>query len=60
MCHGHASKVHWYIPNVAEVEKCVIKHSRKPWEMLARRTQSPILSDGDVEIHAHVHLKTQP
>jgi hypothetical protein len=52
--------VNQYVPIVAKVEKHVIKHSQKPWAMLAHVTQPPILSDGDVGILAHVHLKTQP
>jgi hypothetical protein len=52
--------VDWYIPIVSKVEKYVVKHSRKPRVMLARGTQPPILSDGDMGILAHVHLKTQP
>jgi hypothetical protein len=52
--------VNQYVPIVAKVEKRVIKHSQKPWAMLAHVTQPPILSDGDVGILAHVHLKTQP
>jgi hypothetical protein len=59
MYHEHASTVHWYIPVVAELEKRVVKHSRKPRAMLAHGTQTLILSDGDVRILAHVHLKMQ-
>jgi hypothetical protein len=60
MCHGYASTVDRYVPVVAEVEKHVVKHSWKPRAMLAYGTQAQILSDGDVGILAHVHLKTQP
>jgi hypothetical protein len=52
--------VDWYIPVVAAVERCVIKHSQKPRVMLARETQPPILSDGDVRVVVHVDLKAQP
>jgi hypothetical protein len=60
MCHGYASTVDRYVPVVAEVEKRIVKHSRKLRAMLAHGTQPPILSDGDVGTLAHVHLKTQP
>jgi hypothetical protein len=59
MCHGHASAVDWYNPVVSEVEKHVVKHSREPRAMLACGTQPPILSDGDVGVVVHVHLKAQ-
>jgi hypothetical protein len=58
--HGHAGMVDWYIPIVAEAEKCVVKHSWEPRVMLAHGTEPPILSDGDMGVVAHVHLKAQP
>jgi hypothetical protein len=32
----------------------------EPRAMLARGVKAPILSDGDVGVAVHVHLKTQP
>jgi hypothetical protein len=52
--------VDWYIPIVAEAEKCVVKHSWEPRVMLAHGTEPPILSDGDMGVVAHIHLKAQP
>jgi hypothetical protein len=60
MCHGHASTVDRYIPVVAEMQKHVIKHSREPQATLACGTHPPILSDSDVGVVIHVHLKAQP
>jgi hypothetical protein len=52
--------VDWYIPIVAEAEKSIVKHSQEPRAMLAHGTQPPILSDGDMGVVSHVHLKAQP
>jgi hypothetical protein len=30
MCHGYVSTVDQYVPVVAEMEKRIVKHSRKP------------------------------
>jgi hypothetical protein len=59
MRHGHARMVDQYIPVVAEVEKCIVEHLRKLRAMLTPGTQPPILSDGDVGVVVHVHLKAQ-
>jgi hypothetical protein len=55
MSRGHVSTV-----DQNEVEKCALQHLREPRVMLARGTQPSILSDGDMGVVAHVHLKTQP
>jgi hypothetical protein len=60
MGHRHATAVDWSVPVVAELTECVVQHSRKPRAMLARGAKGSILSDGDVGVVAHVHLKTQP
>jgi hypothetical protein len=60
MRHGHVSMVDRYIPVVSEVEKRFVKHSWEPRAMLAHGTQPPILSDGDMGVVVHVHLKAQP
>jgi hypothetical protein len=59
MGHRHTSAVDWNIPIVAKVEERVVWHSWEPRVMLAHETKPPILSDGDVGIVTHVHLKTQ-
>jgi hypothetical protein len=60
MGHRHAIVVDRSILVVAELAECVIQHSREPRAMLARGAKAPILSDGDVGVVVHVHLKTQP
>jgi hypothetical protein len=60
MGHRHATTVDWSIPVVTELVECVVQHSQKPRAMLARGAKAPILSDGDVGVVVHVHLKTQP
>jgi hypothetical protein len=60
MGHRHATTVDRNVPVVAEVEECVVQHTRKPRAMLACGAKAPILSDGDVGAVVHVHLKTQP
>jgi hypothetical protein len=60
MDHRHATAVDRNIPVVAELEECVVQHSRKPRAMLAHGTKAPILSDGDMEVVIQVHLKPQP
>jgi hypothetical protein len=57
--HRHATTVDRSVPVVAELEECIVQHSRERRAMLARRAKAPILSDGDVEVVVHVHLKTQ-
>jgi hypothetical protein len=60
MGHRHATTVDRSVPIVAELAECVVQYSRKPRAMLARGAKAPILSDGDVGVVVHVHLKTQP
>jgi hypothetical protein len=60
MGHRHAAVVDRSVPVVAELAECVVQHSRKPRGMLARGAKAPILSDGDMGVVVHVHLKTQP
>jgi hypothetical protein len=58
MGHRHATAIDRSIPVVAELAECVVQHSRKPRAMLARGAKAPILSDGDVGVGVHIHLKT--
>jgi hypothetical protein len=60
MSRGHVSTVDRNISMVAELEECIISHSREPWVVLAHGTQPSILSNGDVGVVDHIHLKTQP
>jgi hypothetical protein len=60
MGHRHATAEDRSVPIVAELAECVVQHSREPRAMLARGAKTPILSDGDVGVVVHVHLKTQP
>jgi hypothetical protein len=60
MGHRHAATVDRSVPVVAELAEWVVQHSRKPRAMLVRGAKAPILSDGDVGVVVHVHLKTQP
>jgi hypothetical protein len=60
MGHTHVTAVDRSVPVVAELAECVVQHSREPRAMLARRAKAPILSDRDVGVVVHVHLKTQP
>jgi hypothetical protein len=60
MGHRHAAAVDRSVPVLAELAECVVQHSRKPQAMLTRRAKALILSDGDVGVVVHVHLKTQP
>jgi hypothetical protein len=60
MDHRHAAVVDRSVPVVAELAECVVQYSRKPRAMLARGAKAPILSDGDVGVVVHVHMKTQP
>jgi hypothetical protein len=59
MGHRHATAVDRSIPVVAELAECVIQHSQKPRAVLAHGGKALILSDGDVGVVVHVHLKTQ-
>jgi hypothetical protein len=59
MDHRHATAVDRSVPVVAELAECVVQHSREPRAMLAHGAKAPILSDGDVGVVVHVHLKTQ-
>jgi hypothetical protein len=60
MGHRHVTAVDRSVPIVAELAECVVQHSREPRAMLAYGAKAPILSDGDVGIVVHVHMKTQP
>jgi hypothetical protein len=60
MGHRHEAVVDRSVPIEAELAECVVQHSRKPRAMLAHGAKAPILSDGDVGVVVHVHLKTQP
>jgi hypothetical protein len=60
MGHRHATVVDRSVPVVAELVECVVQHSWEPRAMLAHGAKAPILSDGDVGVVFHVHLKTQP
>jgi hypothetical protein len=60
MGHRHATAVDRSVPVVAKLAECIVQHSRKPRVMLARGAKAPILSDGDMGVVVHVHLKTQP
>jgi hypothetical protein len=60
MGHRHATVVDRSIPVVAELAECVIQHSRESRAMVAHGAKAPILSDGDLGVVVHVHLKTQP
>jgi hypothetical protein len=60
MGHRHATEVDRSVPVVPELAECVVQHSRKPRAMLACGVKAPILSDGDMGVVVHVHLKTQP
>jgi hypothetical protein len=60
MGHRHATAVDRSVPVVAELVECVEQHSREPRAMLAHGAKAPILSDGDMAVFVHVHLKTQP
>jgi hypothetical protein len=58
--HRHATAVDRSVPVVAALAECVVQHSREPRAMLACGAKAPILSDGDMGVVVHVHLKTQP
>jgi hypothetical protein len=60
MGHRYAAVVDKSVPIVAELTECVVQHSRKPRAMLVHGAKALILSDGDVGVVFHVHLKTQP
>jgi hypothetical protein len=60
MGHRHATTVDRSVPVVAKLAECIVQHSREPQAMLACGAKPPILSDGDVGVVFHVHLKTQP
>jgi hypothetical protein len=60
MGHKHATAVDRSVPVVAELAERVVQHSQKPRVVLAHGAKAPILSDGDVGVVVHVHLKTQP
>jgi hypothetical protein len=60
MGHRHATAVDRTTPVVAELAECVVQHSREPRVMLGHGAKAPILSDGDVGVVVHVHLRTQP
>jgi hypothetical protein len=57
MDHRHVTAVDRNVPIIAELEECVVQHSREPRAMLARGTKAPILNDGDMGVVIHVHLK---
>jgi hypothetical protein len=58
--HRHMTAVDRSVPVVAELTECIVQHSREPRVMLARGAKAPILSDSDMGVVVHVHLKTQP
>jgi hypothetical protein len=58
--HRQAAVVDRDFPDVAEMEECVVKHPREPRAMLAHGTKFPVLSEEEVGVVIHVHLKTQP
>jgi hypothetical protein len=60
MGHRHATAVDRSVSVVAELADCIVQHSREPRAMLALGAKAPILSNGDVGVVVHVHLKTQP
>jgi hypothetical protein len=60
MGHIHATAVDRSVPVVAELAECIVQHSRKPRAMLACGAKALILSNGDIGVVVHVHLKTQP
>jgi hypothetical protein len=57
--YRHATTVDRNIPVVAELEECVVPHSREPRAMLAHGIKAPFLSNRDVGALIHVQLKTQ-
>jgi hypothetical protein len=59
MGHRHVTAVDRNVPVVADLAECVVQHSRAPRAMLVHGAKTPILSDGDVGVVVHVHLKTQ-
>jgi hypothetical protein len=60
MGHRHVTAVDRNIPIVAELVECVVQHSQKSRAMLTHGAKAPILSNDDVGVVVHVHLKTQP
>jgi hypothetical protein len=60
MGHRHVTVVDRSVPVVAELAECVVQHSRESRAMLAHGVKAPILSNGDVGVVVHVHLKTKP
>jgi hypothetical protein len=60
MGRRHVTTVDSNIPVVAELTYCVVQHSQEPRPMLAHGSKAPILSDDDVMVVVHVHMKTQP
>jgi hypothetical protein len=60
MAHRHETTVDRNIPVVAQLAECVVQHSWELRAMLACGAKAPILSDGDVGVVVHVHLKRQP
>jgi hypothetical protein len=60
MSHRHATVVDRCVTVVAERTECIVQQSQEPRAMLARGVKAPILSDGDVGVVVHVHMKTQP
>jgi hypothetical protein len=59
MGHKHATAIDRSIPVIAELAEYVVQHSWEPRAVLAHGAKAPILSDGDVGVVVHVHLKTQ-
>jgi hypothetical protein len=57
MGHRHATAVDRSVPVVAELAECVVHHSWEPQAVLACGAKAPILSNGDVGVVVHVHLK---
>jgi hypothetical protein len=57
---GQTAAVERVVPIVAKMMECVIQHSWKPRAVLYHGSRSPVLSEGEVVVVVHVHLKTQP
>jgi hypothetical protein len=58
--HRHATMVDRNFPVIAETEEYVVEDSQKPRAMLACGTEFPVLSEEEVGVIIHVHMKSQP
>jgi hypothetical protein len=45
------------VPAVAQTDECIVYLSRELWAMLAHRTQSPIVSEVEVDVIVQLDLK---